>query len=143
MSYSPILLNPEDAQFIANQSWSVTQVARLFGIPVIWMAAGVDGTSLTYTNMEDLNRSFITTTLVAYLAPIEQMFTDLTPRGQVARFKLDALLRSDLMTRVQAYEKFVAMGVMTADEVRASEGMFPSDSGPGFIPPPHNDGSPT
>lgn len=143
MSYQPILLNPEDAQFIANQQWSVTQVARLFGIQTLDLAAGIDGTSLTYANSEDRWKSFLITTLMGYLLPVEQMFSDLFPRGQEARFKVDSLLRADLATRVASYEKLTAIGAMSAEEVRASEGLFPLHGSEGAIPPPHYDGSPT
>ena len=123
MSYSNLYQDPAQTQLTDVQMALVTMVTRLFGIPPTWMAAGVEGVSLTYVNSEHLNLSFVQTTLNQYITAIEDAFTDIIPRGQVARIKLDALLRSDLAGRVAAYKTFHDMGVLSADEIRASEGI--------------------
>ena len=126
MNYSPISMTPEDIQFLESRRYSSMEIARLFGIPPIYLGLGIEGSSLTYATTESLGILFLQTTLTAYIKSVEEAFTDLLPRGQKARFKLDALLRADLSTRVASYEKLVAMGAMSADEVRKSEGMTPT-----------------
>ena len=123
MDYKSIWQDPQQTQFTDVQLANVTMVARLFGIPIQYMAAGVEGTSLTYSNTESLQLTFLQTCLAQYLTPIEQAITEALPRGQNARLKLDALLRADLSTRTTAYQTLHAMGVVSADEIRASEGM--------------------
>lgn len=134
LTYSAISLTPADVQYLENQMYSTAQVARLFGIPATWLGVGIEGSSITYSTSEDLARVFIQTTLTQYLTAIENAITDLLPRGQEAKFKLDALLRSDLKSRVAAYTALVGLGAMTAEEVRVSEGFDTSS--------PQNDGSP-
>ena len=133
MEYKPLYVEPKQAQMTEALQYATTNVCRLFGIPVTWMATGVEGTSLTYANTEQLTLTYLNTTLNQYLRPIEEAMTNCLPRGQEARLKLDALLRSDLTTRKDAYLAFTQMGVMSADEVRKSEGMpgpAPDDAQP-------------
>lgn len=123
MHYDTVMMDPEDAQWLQAQEFSVTNIARLFGIPTLFMAAGVEGTSMTYVNSEQMNRVFLVTTLMQYINPIEDALSELLPRGTEARFKVDALLRSDIQTRTNSYKTLVEIGAMTPTEVRLSEGM--------------------
>jgi HK97 family phage portal protein len=134
LAYSAISLTPADVQYLENQMFSTAQIARLFGVPPTWLGVGIEGSSMTYSNTESLARVFIQTTLTQYLVAIENAITDLLPRGQEAKFKLDALLRSDLTSRVAAYTALVNMGAMTPAEVRVSEGFDDASA--------TNDGSP-
>jgi len=130
LSYTPVYQDSQQAQLVDNQRAITTNIARLFGIPPQLLASGIEGSSLTYTTTESLWQTFLQTTLAQYLSAIEANFSDLLPRGQEARFKLDALLRSNLSARVEAYTAFTAMGVMDAEEVRLSEGMSAGAPGP-------------
>jgi len=129
LSYAPISLSPEDLQFLENQKFSTLSIARIFGVPPIFLGAGIEGSSLTYSTTETLGILFLQTTMSDYIVSIEQAFTDLLPRGQKATFRLDSLLRSDLKTRVDAYSTFIDKGVITPQEVRLLEGYGPNPVG--------------
>ena len=141
MNYQAVSLSPKDIQFLESQQFSIAQIARLFGIPAVWLNLGIDGSSLTYSNVEDLARHYLQTTLSPYLNTIEQNFSLLLPRKNEARFKLDALLRANLMARVDSYDKLIPLGVMSAEEARLSEGL-PIPDGE-VSPPPMMDGAVT
>lgn len=121
LSYAPIFLSPSDAQFIESQNFNVTQVARLFGVPSSLMLADAGGSSMTYQNVEQDWIGYIRFSLMSYLIEIEQGLTMLLPRGQEARFNVDSVLRSDTLTRYNAYKIGIEAGFLTVDEVRASE----------------------
>ena len=75
---------------------------------------------------------------------MEEAFSELLPRGQVAKFDLDNLLRADLSTRVSAYEKLIVNGVLTPEEVRLAEGYNPEVTGEFVkepVAPTKNEGS--
>ena len=129
LSYESISLSPEDLQFLENQSFSNLQIARIFGVPPIFLGQGIEGSSLTYSTTETLGILFLQTTMSDYLISIEQAFTSLLPRGQKSTFRLDSLLRSDLKTRVGAYSTFIDKGVITPEEVRLLEGYGPNPVG--------------
>lgn len=125
LKYSPLALKPEELQWLESQKFSVTQVARLFGIPAAHMLAAVEGSSMTYANIEQMEISFIRYTLMGYLRPIEEAFTDILPRGQTARFNLDSLLRTDTAQRYNSYATAIQAGFVTIDEVRSIENLPP------------------
>jgi HK97 family phage portal protein len=130
LSYSPIILSPADAQWLEVQNFNSTAIARLFGVPGSLMFAGTEGTSLTYQNQESEYISFVRFSLMSYLREIEEAFTALLPRGTEARFNVDALLRSDTVTRYTAHKIGIEAGFLTVAEVREIEKLAPLGSTP-------------
>lgn len=124
MKYTPIMMSPEDAQFLGNQNFNVTSIARLFGIPANYLLADA-GNSLTYQNMIQVDTMFARYTLSQYLREIEEALTDLLPRGQVARFNMEGFLRADDKTRAEVNKYYKDMGVLSAQEIRNNEGWGP------------------
>lgn len=123
LSYEKIYLTPREAQWIESQRWSVTSIARLFGIPPRLLIAALDGDSMTYANAETEDRQFVKYTLAAYLRPIEQALTGVLPRGQSARFNLEGFLRGDTAGRYAAHKAGLDAGFLTIPEVRRIEGL--------------------
>lgn len=124
-TYEPLLLSPEDAQWLEVRRFSVTEFARLFGIPATLMLAGIDGSAMTYSNVEQEWLAFTRFTLMSYVRKIEEALTDLSPLGQTIRVDTDVLLRTDTKTRYEAHRAGLEAGFLTIDEVRSMEGMPP------------------
>lgn len=124
-TYTPIMLKPADAQWLESQQFTTTQLARLLGMPASLMLAAVEGSAMTYSNVEQDWIAFTRFTLMGYLRKIENALTELTVRGQTVRFKLDVLLRSDTKTRYEAHNIGILAGFLTINEVRAIEGLAP------------------
>ncbi|WP_159449225.1 phage portal protein [Demequina sp. NBRC 110055] len=129
-SYSPVMLSPEDAQFLQVRQFTTTEIARLFGIPAHMILAAVEGTSLTYSNTQQADLAFVRWTLMTYLRAIETAISEVLPGQQTARFNLDALLRPDTSTRYLAHQTALTAGFMTVNEVRDIEGLPPLPSTP-------------
>lgn len=124
LAFEPIMLNPADAQWIENQQFTTTQIARLFGTPASLMLAAVEGSAMTYSNVEQDWIAFVRFTLMGYLRKIEIALGELVPRGQAVRFNIEALLRTDTKTRYEGHS--IALGRwMTVPEVRAIENLPP------------------
>lgn len=124
LTYSPILLKPEDAQWLQAQAFGVLDVARMFGLPGDYLLAAVEGSSLTYANLEMIDAQYLRTTLFpVYLRKIEAALTGLLPRGQVAKFKTEALLRPDAKTRAEIDKTYIDAGVYDGDYVRRRDGI--------------------
>jgi HK97 family phage portal protein len=119
--YQPVFLSPSDAQFIESQQFTTTQIARLFGVPASLMLAASDGNSQTYQNVEQDWLGFVRFGLMEDLTEIEDALTDVLPRGQVAKFNVEGLLRSDTLTRYQAHKLGLEAGFLTIPEVRDIE----------------------
>lgn len=125
LEFSPIMLKPADVLWLEAQDWTLTDVARLYGIPSTLMLVGVDGAANTYQNVAQEWLAFVRFTLMAYLRPVEQALTDLVARGLEVRFNLETLLRVDTKSRYEAHEIALRNQWVTVDEVRAIEGLGP------------------
>lgn len=123
LKYAPIMLKPADAQWLEAQAYGVLDVARMFGLPGDYLLAAVEGSSLTYANLEMIDAQFLRTTLFpTYLRKIEGALSAVLPYGQTAKFRTDALLRPDAKTRAEIDQIYLDAGVIRAAEVRDREG---------------------
>ena len=100
-------------------------IARLLGIPASIMLAAVDGSNLTYSNIEQSWIEFSDYTLSAYAGEIEELFNVLLPRGREARFDWDSSRRADMSDRFNAYKTALDSKWITVNEVRARESYPP------------------
>lgn len=125
LAYTPVVLSPEDAQFIQSQNLSVVQVARLFGVPASLMLVSLEGNSQSYANVEQDWIGFARFGLADDLIEIEEALSDLLPFQRRARFNIDALLRTDTSTRYAAHKTALEAGFLTVNEVRAIENLPP------------------
>jgi phage portal protein BeeE len=62
---------------------------------------------------------------MSYFGVIEDAFSSLLAKSVTAKFKLDAFLRGDTLTRYNAYSQALSSGWLTTDEVRELEGLEP------------------
>lgn len=136
LAYTPLILKADDAQYIETRKFTRTEIAGLFGIPAALMNAAIEGSSMTYSNIEQAWIEFIRFTLMAYLRPIEEALTSTLPRGQTARFNLEALLRTDTTTRYAAHAVGLTTGFLQLEEVRKIENLPPLPPGKHAAPTP-------
>ena len=111
--------NAQESQLIEQRTFGIIEAANMLGIPSSYL--GATNSSRTYANVEQENLQFVRWTLQPLISRIEQSLSDYIPRGQIARFNIDGLLRSDTLTRYQAHQIALQNGFMTIDEVRAHE----------------------
>lgn len=123
LEYVPLSLKPADLQFLETQKFDTTQIARLLGIPASIMLAAVDGSNLTYSNIEQSWIEFADYTLAAYTGELEEIFNRLLPRGRTAKFDWDSSQRANMSDRYTAYKTAIETGFLTVDDVRRKEGL--------------------
>lgn len=136
LHYEAMFLNPADAQFLENQQFTTTQIARLFGTPSSLMLATVEGNSQTYQNVEQDWLGFVRFSNMQYLIEVEDALTQIIPRGQYTKFNVEALLRTDTTTRYNAYASAISAKWQTVNEVRRIENLPPLPGGDEFAAPP-------
>ena len=125
--FQPIAFSADDSQFLQQRELSAREVARIFRIPG-WLIDAPTGDSLTYSNVLEQNRAFVTHSLRPWLVRLERAFSgdvDLCPGGTYLEFDLDGLLRADSATRSEIYERALdpTEGWMTRAEVRELENL--------------------
>jgi HK97 family phage portal protein len=122
--------NPEQAQLNGARMFNRGEVALMFGIPGRLLEYAESGTSVTYANVGDLATELVRLTLAPlYLEQIEQAFSDLLPRGHEVRFNVEELQRADIKTRYEVYEKAIALGVKSPEQVAGEEGLLGASGG--------------
>lgn len=116
---------PEAAQFLATRQFSVLEIARMFNIPPHKL---MDYSQSHLANVEESNRDYLETTLMAWLAALEaEINAKLFFEDEQERFYCDhdtsLLLRGNTAARGDYYERMKRNGVLNADTIAAMEGL--------------------
>lgn len=120
-------IDPDDAQFLSTREFQVKEVARIFSIPP-WKIG--DYSEVAYNSIEASNIDYVTTTLMTWVVKTEATYnmTLLTRRERRNwRFitDLSVLLRGDMNSRADFYEKMRRMGIYHANDIASREGLNP------------------
>lgn len=119
VDFTPISVSPIDAQLDRQREWGLRDIAIAFGVPAWFL--GIPGDSSTYANVESRMIELRTFTELPWTRRIESCLDAQFPRGSELKVNLDALLRADTKSRMDAYKIAIELGVLTVDEVRALE----------------------
>jgi HK97 family phage portal protein len=125
-TFTPMQISPEDAEVLASRRFSGEEIARLFGVPPPIVG---DLTHGTFTNSETAGRWFAQFTLAPWARKIEaefarSVFADPTGATHI-EIDLAGLMRGSYVERWQANVAAVQAGILTANEVRETEGYNP------------------
>ena len=128
-------INPNDAQFLETRKFQVHEVCRWFRYPVHKLAE-LDRS--TNNNIEAENISFVTDTLMPWICRIEsEADVSLFRREDIGRFYgkmvVQGLLRGDLKTRSEFYDKMWRLGVLSIDDILELEDRNPLPDGTGDL----------
>lgn len=130
-SFTPLAFSSVDAQFMEIWALAIIEVARVLRVPPVLL---MDYSRQTWANAETGGQQFLTYTLAPWLARWEAEITLklIAPEDRDRIFVehlTDALLKSDFASRATAFGQYRSMGVMTANEVRASLNLAPLPGG--------------
>lgn len=133
MDIKTIGFPPKDAMYIESQKWTLAEIARVFRIPP-HMIGDVERSTSWGTGIEQQEIGYLTHTLRPWMVRIEQQLNKdllLTDDRRAFFFEhlVDAMLRTDLNTRMQAYALAITNGIYTRNEVRERENLLPYNGG--------------
>jgi len=120
LSYQPLSFSPDDLQLLESRRFNAEQICTIFGVPAHMVGVPISS-SKTYSNVQQDARNFILFTLRGYMSRIEQAFSGLLPRGQVALFDTDDFQRADRRERYEAHRIALEAGWLSVDEIRRLE----------------------
>jgi HK97 family phage portal protein len=132
MKFHPVSMSLRDAQFIEQMQFSVEEICRIFNVPP-HMIQKLD--RATFNNIEHLSRQFYTGTLVPWINRLEATLDRalLTRAERLAGYRFrhnaEGLLRGDLASRSDSYQKQISAAVMTPNEARRLEDRPPLPGG--------------
>ena len=121
--YKRIGIPPEDAQFIETQNFGVEQCARMYRVPLQFLARMGDA---TYNNSEQMGIFFASYTLAPWVTRWEQelnrkLLTDAERKRFFFKFNLNGILRGAQKDRYDAYHQAITDGWMVRNEARRKE----------------------
>ena len=123
--YKAVSISPEASQLLQSKTFSINDIARIFGIPPHMLA---ELSHATFSNIEQQNIFFGEYSLRPICKRLEKqlelkLFTD-AERGKFhVKFDLNGLMRGDASARSVFYEKGINTGWLTPNEAREFEGM--------------------
>ena len=133
MSYKPISISPEQAQFLETRKFQIDEIARIFRVPP-HMVGDLDKSS--FSNIEQQSLEFVKYTLSPWITRWEQtihrslLLPSEKPR-YFARFNVEGLLRGDYQSRMNGYAVGRQNGWMSANDIRELENLdrIPTEAG--------------
>ena len=128
LSYETTGFSPKEMAYVESIQYSSTQVARAMNVPPFMVSSDMNN-SMTYQNVLDSRKEFVSYTLQPYICAIEDRLSmdDITPRGHVVKFAIEeSFLRADTMKRLEAIEKMLSLGLIDVDDAKEMENLTPN-----------------
>lgn len=133
MSYKPISISPEQAQFLQTRKFQIEEIARIFRVPP-HMVGDLDKSS--FSNIEQQSLEFVKYSLSPWITRWEQSIHRalLLPSEKqrfFVRFNVEGLLRGDYKSRMDGYAVARQNGWMNANDIRELENLdrIPAEDG--------------
>jgi len=128
-TWKPTGVTNEQAQFLATRKFTSAEIAgQMFMIDPSELGIGIEGSSLTYANLEQRNTRFVRVTLLPWIVRLEKALSDLLAQPRYVKFNLGALMRGDLSSRYAAYATGIGAGFLEPNEARDWEDLPPMDT---------------
>ena len=125
MTYKPITISPEQAQFLETRKFQIDEIARIFRVPPHMIG---DLEKSSFSNIEQQSLEFVKYTLAPWISRWEQAIQRslllISERTRYfARFNVEGLLRGDYQSRMNGYAVARQNGWMSANDIRELESL--------------------
>jgi HK97 family phage portal protein len=120
LKWEQIGVSARDAQYIEGREFSVSDIARWFGVPP-HMIGDVERSTSWGTGIEQQSIGFLQTTMEPWYTLWEQEIDRQLLEDDddlFSEFLRDALLRADLEARTSSHRQYVDGGILSVNEVR-------------------------
>ena len=128
LSVENIGFSPKEMAYADASQYLATQVARAMNVPAYYISADMNN-SMTYQNIIDGRREFVSYSLQPYICAIEDRLSmnDITASGNSVRFNIEeSFLRADTMKRLETIEKMLSLGLIDVEQAKEMEDMSPN-----------------
>jgi len=130
LEFQPVGFSPKDMMLNEAKQYMATEIARLCNVPAYYISADMNN-SMTYANVQDERRQFVSLSLQSYISAIEQRLSmnDITPSTQKVCIDLDSgFLRANPLERLAVIEKMLTLGLISVEDAMAMEELSPNGS---------------
>ena len=123
MDYQTVQLSAKDSQMLESRQFSVTDIARFFGISPILLG---DLTKMSYSSLEAVQNDFLVHCLQPYITMIENEFNRKLLKQSESNLSVtletNEILRTDKQAQSSYYSSLIGTGVLSINEVRKELG---------------------
>lgn len=121
--FNKIGIAPEEAQYLESRKHSVSDIARILGVPPHKI---YDLERSTFSNIEQQGIEFVQDSLLTWIRRIEsefdrKLFTEREKGRMYTKFNVSGLLRGDATSRSNYLTSMVGAGIMKPNEAREKE----------------------
>jgi HK97 family phage portal protein len=120
MKFNPFTMPMEDAQYVETRKFSVSDIARIYGVPPHKIG---DLDRATFTNIEHQSIEAVNDCMMPHFVQFEQetgvkLLTDRQRQaGYEAKHNIKALLRGDIKSQMEALKMGREIGAYSVDDV--------------------------
>lgn len=137
VDFNPGSWSPEALELVDQRRFLIDEVARAFRTPSILLH---EYGRATWANSVQMRQDFLTFSVLPWLetwtgAARRALFSSEERDRFDMEFLVDDLLRADLASRADAYNKLITARVINPNEARAMEGRAPYAGGDQFVNP--------
>ena len=137
MTYQQVGIPPEEAQFLESRKFSVSEIARIYGLPPHMIG---DLEHATFSNIESQDINFAKHSIMPECVNWEQeltrkLLTDDERQRYDIEFNMEGLVRGDMESRFRAYGIARQNGFYSVNDIRAKENMSNIDGGDDVMAP--------
>ncbi len=137
MKYAPLKVTNAEAQLLQTEQESETEIFGLWGYPP--SRAGRLQRA-TFSNIEQQSIDYVVHAVTPVVVALEQsaklsLLVGADQQDYLAEFNLAGLMRGDLATRYDAYQKGRQWGWLSANDIRRLENMNPIAGGDIYVTP--------
>lgn len=131
MKYVPNTVSQEDSQFLESREFQIAEIARMYRVPLVLINSHQKDTAWG-TGIEQLMIGFVTWTMAPWVMRWEEelnrklLTEDDRKKGFYIKFNLNGLMRGDMKTRADYYQKAFGRW-MDADDIRPLEELNPKE----------------
>lgn len=123
--YSMLQAKASESEFIKEMEFSISDIARFFGVPGDMIDAPISGSSVTYANVTQRNLQLLIMNLGPAVMRRERSLSRLTANPRKVKLNTDAILRMDPQTRQDVFKVQIDSRTMAPSEVRALNNRSP------------------
>ena len=119
--------SPRDMMYNEASQYLATEIARAMNVPAYYISADMNN-SMTYQNILDGRKEFVSYSLQPYLSAIEDRLSmnDITNSSNQVRFAIDdTFLRADAKSRLDIIEKMLNLDLIDVNKARQMEQLTP------------------
>lgn len=129
-TWKPSGVTNEQAQFLQTRQYTAAEIAgQMFLVDPSDLGIPVQGTSLTYANLEQRNIRRLQVTLLPWIVRIESAVSGLLARPRFVKLNVNGLLRADLKSRYESYKIGIDAKFLVPNEPRGWEDLAPLPEG--------------